>query len=114
MIILNQQPYDGTDVTWNALRLAKQLVDDGEEVRIFLMNDSVDLARDGIEPPASVEDMVQMTKNLIASGVVVKVCGTCQQRCGVGIGQPYYDGANYSTMAECSAWVVDSEKVLTF
>ena len=39
MIILNQQPYDGTDVTWNALRLAKQLVDDGEEVRIFLMND---------------------------------------------------------------------------
>ncbi|RZD44722.1 MAG: sulfur reduction protein DsrE, partial [Methanobacteriota archaeon] len=30
MIILNQQPYDGTDVTWNALRLAKQLVSDGE------------------------------------------------------------------------------------
>ena len=62
MIILNQQPYDGTDVTWNALRLAKQLVSDGEEVRIFLMNDSVDLARDGIEAPAGVEDMVQMTK----------------------------------------------------
>lgn len=114
MIILNQQPYDGTDVTWNALRLAKQLVDDGEEVRIFLMNDSVDLARDGIEPPAGVEDMVQMTKNLIASGVVVKVCGTCQQRCGVAVGQPYYEEANYSTMAECSAWVRDSEKVLTF
>ena len=47
MIILNQQPYDGTDVTWNALRLARQLHGDGEEVRIFLMNDSVDLARDG-------------------------------------------------------------------
>ena len=49
MLILNQQPYDGTDVTWNALRLARQLNDDGAEVRIFLMNDSVDLARDGIE-----------------------------------------------------------------
>ena len=114
MIILNRQPYDGTDVTWNALRLAKQLVDDGEEVRIFLMNDSVDLARDGIEPPAGVEDMVKMTKNLIASGVVVKVCGTCQQRCSVAVGQPYYDGDNYSTMAECSACVRDSEKVRTF
>ena len=46
LLILNQQPYDGTDVTWNTLRLARQLHNDGVEVRIFLMNDSVDLARD--------------------------------------------------------------------
>mgnify|MGYP003301331865 CR=1 FL=1 len=84
LIILNHQPYDGTDVTWNALRLAGQLHSDGVEVRIFLMNDSVDLARDGITPPQGVEDMVSMTKDLIAKGVPVKVCGTCQQRCGAG------------------------------
>ena len=114
LLILNQQPYDGTDVTWNALRLARQLNDDGVEVRIFLMNDSVDLARDGITPPEGVEDMVAMTKDLIAKGVPVKVCGTCQQRCGVLKGQGYYDGAQYSTMAECSDWVQTSEKVLTF
>ncbi len=35
LLILNQQPYDGTDVTWNALRLARQLNNDGVEVRIF-------------------------------------------------------------------------------
>jgi len=29
-------------------------------------------------------------------------------------GQPYYEGAQFSTMAECSAWVQDSEKVFTF
>ena len=114
LLILNQQPYDGTDVTWNALRLARQLNDDGVEVRIFLMNDSVDLARDGITPPEGVEDMVAMTKDLITKGVPVKVCGTCQQRCGVLKGQGYYDGAQYSTMAECSQWVQSSEKVLTF
>ena len=61
LLILNQQPYDGTDVTWNALRLARQLNSDGEEVRIFLMNDSVDLARDDITPPVGTEDMVAMT-----------------------------------------------------
>ena len=72
LLILNQQPYDGTDVTWNALRLARQLHSDGVEVRIFLMNDSVDLARDGITPPEGVEDMVAMTKDLIAKGVPVK------------------------------------------
>ena len=114
LLILNQQPYDGTDVTWNALRLARQLNSDGEEVRIFLMNDSVDLARDGITAPVGTEDMVAMTKQLIADGIAVKVCGTCQQRCGVLKGQGYYDGAHYSTMAECSEWVRTSEKVLTF
>ncbi len=114
LLILNQQPYDGTDVTWNALRLARQLNDDGVEVRIFLMNDSVDLARDGISPPEGIEDMVAMTKDLISKGVPVKVCGTCQNRCGVLKGQPYYEGAQFSTMAECSQWVQSSEKVLTF
>ncbi|NCG00561.1 MAG: sulfur reduction protein DsrE [Euryarchaeota archaeon] len=114
LIILNHQPYDGTDVTWNALRLARQLNNDGAEVRLFLMNDSVDLARDGIQPPEGIDDMVAMTKDLIANGVPVKVCGTCQNRCGVLKGQPYYEGAQFSTMAECSAWVQDSEKVLTF
>ena len=114
LLILNQQPYDGTDVTWNALRLARQLASDGVEVRIFLMNDSVDLARDGIIPPAGVEDMVAMTKQLIADGVAVKVCGTCQQRCGVLKGQGYYEGAQYSTMKECSEWVRTSDKILTF
>ena len=114
LLILNQQPYDGTDVTWNALRLAKRLHEDGEEVRIFLMNDSVDLARDGIAPPEGAEDMVAMLKGLIAVDVPVKVCGTCQNRCGVLKGQPYYEGAQFSTMGECAAWVASSDKVLTF
>jgi len=114
LLILNQQPYDGTDITWNALRLARQLNSDGVEVRIFLMNDCVDLARDGISPPEGIEDMVAMTKELISKGVPVKVCGTCQNRCGVLKGQPYYEGAQFSTMAECSQWVISSDKVLTF
>ena len=67
LIILNHQPYNGTDVTWNALRLARQLNNDGVEVRLFLMNDSVDLARDGITPPEGVEDMVAMTCLLYTS-----------------------------------------------
>ena len=112
LLILNQQPYDGTDVTWNALRLARQLASDGVEVRIFLMNEGV--SRAGITPPVGTEDMVAMTKQLIIDGVTVKVCGTCQQRCGTLKGQGYYDGAHYSTMAECSEWVRTSNKVLTF
>ena len=46
LIIFNHEPYDSTDVTWNGLRLADKLVDAGSEVRIFLMSDAVDMARD--------------------------------------------------------------------
>ena len=114
LMILNQNPYDGTDVTWNALRLAGKLREDGEDVRIFLMNDSVDLARDIVKPPEGYFDLVEMAKDLIAKGVPVKVCGTCQVRCGIYKGEPYYEGAQKSTMAELSAWVQGSDKVLTF
>jgi len=51
LLLLNRDPYDGTDVTWNALRLGEKLLDRGTELRIFLMNDSVDLAREGVKPP---------------------------------------------------------------
>ncbi len=114
LLVLNRNPYDGTDITWNALRLGARLADDGAAVRIFLMNDAVDLARDGLEPIEGSEDLVAMLKELIGSGIPVKVCGTCQVRCGVLKGQPYYEGAQKATMAELSAWVTDSDRVLTF
>ncbi len=114
LIVLNRNPYDGTDVTWNALRLAAKLLDNGEPVRIFLMNDSVDLARDSAMTPEGYFDLIQMTKELIGRSVSVKVCGTCQARCGIHKGQPYYEGAQKSTMAELSEWVRTSDRVLTF
>ena len=46
LLVFNRNPYDGTDITWNGLRLAEALLNAGLEVKIFLMNDSVDLARD--------------------------------------------------------------------
>ncbi len=51
LIIFNREPYDKTDVTWNGLRLARKLMENGNEIRIFLMNDAVDMARDGCKPP---------------------------------------------------------------
>lgn len=115
LIIFNRDPYDSTDVTWNGLRLAGKLVESGQEVRIFLMNDSVDLARDCCKPPAGYDqDLSQMLKDLIAQGIAVKVCGTCMARCGIYKNQPYFDGAATSTMPELAQWVVESEKVMTF
>lgn len=115
LIVFNRDPYDGTDVTWNGLRLAGRLLDARAEVRIFLMNDAVDLARDVCKKPEGYDqDLVVMLKALIEKGVAVKVCGTCMARCGIYRNQPYYDGAEQSTMLALAEWVIESDKVLTF
>ena len=115
LIIFNREPYDNTDITWNALRLAATLREKGKEVRIFLMNDSVDMARDICKPPENYDqNLSQMLKDLIADNVSVKVCGTCMARCGIYKNHPYFEGAEHSTMAALADWVIESDKILTF
>ncbi len=113
LFIFNRNPYDGTDVTWNAIRLAEQLIKIDEEVKIFLMNDSVDLARDITRPPEGYFDLGQMLKELIAKGVPVKVCGTCKVRCGIHKGEPYFEGANEAKMTELAEWVKETDKIIS-
>jgi|GEM_PF-1758545 len=83
LLVFNRNPYDGTDVTWNGLRLAEQLLHLGMGVNIFLMNDSVDLARDAAKPAEGYFDLGQMLKDFIAKNVPVKVCGT-PAKCDAG------------------------------
>jgi len=115
LIIFNREPYDNTDVAWNGLRLAETLKKNKHEVRIFLMNDAVDMAREACKPPQGYDqDLSEMLKKLIAHGVSVKVCGTCMTRCGIFKNHPYFDGAEKSTMAALAEWVCDSDKIITF
>ena len=115
LIVFNHQPYDGTDVVWNGLRLAKNLLLKGEDLRIFLMNDAVDLARDGTKKPESYDfDLVEMLKELYVDGLKLKVCGTCQARCGLNKNEPYFNKEIKGTMDDLAFWVTDSDKVLTF
>jgi uncharacterized protein involved in oxidation of intracellular sulfur len=115
LIVFNHQPYDGSDVAWNGLRLAKNLLQKGEEVRIFLMNDSVDLARDATNKPEFYDfDLVEIIKKLYSNGAKLKVCGTCQARCGLNKNEPYFKSEIKGTMDDLAFWVIDSDKILTF
>ena len=114
LIIFNRNPYDGTDITWNGLRLAEKLLDISIQVRIFLMNDSVDMARDACKPPEEYFDLGKMLKDLIVKGVPVKVCGTCKVRCGIHKGKPYFEGAKEAKMTELAEWVKEADKIITF
>jgi Uncharacterized conserved protein involved in intracellular sulfur reduction len=115
LMIFNREPYDSTDVTWNGLRLAGSLLESGADVRIFLMNDAVDMARDVCKPPEGYDqDLSQMLRDLIGRGVPVKVCGTCMARCGLYKNHPYFEGAEESTMKQLAVWVTESDKVISF
>ncbi len=113
LIVFNRNPYDGTDVTWNGLRLADQLLNVGVVVNIFLMNDSVDLARDVTEPSEGYFNLGKMLKELIGKNVPVKVCGTCKVRCGIHKGEPYFDGAKEAKMIELAQWIKKADKVIS-
>ena len=112
LLILNRRPYDGTDVTWNALRLAGQALKDGMMVRIFLMNDSVDLARQGLEKGADY-NLQEMLLGVISKGAEAKLCKTCITRCGLGQGEMITEVA-VATMPELVEWIASSEKVVSF
>lgn len=115
LIVFNHQPYDGSDVAWNGLSLAKTLHKKGEEIKIFLMNDNVDLARNTTKKPEFYEfDLVQILKELYENGVKLKVCGTCQARCGLNKNQPYFNDEIKGTMDDLASWVIRSNNVLTF
>ena len=60
------------------MRLADKILEAGQEVRLFLMNDSVDMARDVCKAPESYDqDLSQMLKDPIAKGVPV-IPGYCR------------------------------------
>jgi len=115
LVIFNHQPYDGSDVAWNGLRLVKNLHERGENVRVFLMNDSVDLAREcNTKPDAYDHDLVAMLKDLYRDGVELKVCGTCQARCGLFKNEPYFAEEIKGTMPELGDWTIEADQVITF
>lgn len=112
LIVLSQAPTDG-DATWNALRLAGTLLDRGQAVRLFVMNDAIDIVRQGSTPAGAEFDLQKMLKELLPKGARLKICTTCVNRCGIGHGDIIPE-AIMATMADLASWVVESDRALVF
>ena len=114
VILINDAPY-GTEKAYNALRLAMQLGKDhaAVEVRIFLMADAASCAIANQHTPNGYYNIERMLKAAIGNGAKVKICGSCADARGLK-NTPLIEGAQISTMAELTQWVVESDKVITF
>ena len=114
LILINDAPY-GTEKAYNALRLASQLGKEHEdvEVRIFLMADAASCAVANQTTPNGYYNIERMLKFTLAKGAKVKICGSCAEARGLKNVQ-LIEGAEISTMAELTNWVVESDKVITF
>lgn len=114
LIIINDGPY-GTEKAYNGLRLANQIGKDHEnvEVRIFLMADAASCAIAGQSTPNGYYNIERMLKFAINKGAKVKICGSCADARGLK-NVTLVEGAEISTMAEFSDWVVESDKVISF
>ncbi len=114
LILINDGPY-GTEKAYNGLRLANQMGKDHEnvEVRIFLMADAASCAIAGQSTPNGYYNIERMLKFAINKGAKVKICGSCADARGLK-NVTLVEGAEISTMAEFSDWVVESDKVISF
>jgi len=114
LILINDAPY-GTEKAYNALRLANQLGKDHPqtEVRIFLMADGANCAIANQTTPNGFYNIERMLKLALSKGAKIKICGSCAEARGLK-NTLLIDGAEISTMAELTNWVVDSDKTLIF
>jgi uncharacterized protein involved in oxidation of intracellular sulfur len=83
LFILNDPPY-GTERSYNALRLARSLLDQkSSDVRVFLMGDAAACAHGGQKVPQGYYNIGDMLGAVLRRGGDVGVCGTCMDARGI-------------------------------
>ena len=113
LVIINSPGY-GSENVYNALRLARALLDEPEiEVSVFLMGDAVVAAKKGQDTPTGYYNLAKMLLSLTQKGVGVSLCGTCMDARGIQETE-LVDGTRRGSMKELAGLVHMSGKVLTF
>jgi uncharacterized protein involved in oxidation of intracellular sulfur len=111
-VLVNASPY-GSELPYNALRLAVALELAGEEVEVLLMGDAVNTARRGQDPRAAHASLEGLLTQLVEKGAGVTLCGTCCQT--RGLQEPdLLDGVTTGTIHDFARVVRSSDKVISF
>lgn len=113
LMILNDPPY-GTERSYNALRLARSLLDKGATgVKVFLMGDAAACAHGGQKVPQGYYNIADMLGAVIRRGGAVSVCGSCMDARGITTDE-LVAGAERGSMDVLSTWTAGADKVIVF
>src|SRR4030067_2260208 len=100
--IINDAPY-GTERPWNALRLAGALIAIKQKVNIFLLGDSVAIAKKGQKTPTGYYNLAQMLGEMVKAGADVRACGTCLTARGIKEDE-LVEGGAVGKMLDIARW----------
>ncbi len=113
LFILNDPPY-GTERSYNALRLVRQLLKAGaEEVKVFLIGDAVACAKAGQKVPQGYYNIGDMLGMIARAGGEIGVCGSCIDARGISAGE-LIEGAPRGSMEILTSWTQWADKVIVF
>ena len=111
-VIVNGTPY-GSELPYNALRLAAALLVKENWVELFFMGDAVHTARRGQDPRGAHASLEEMLAELTAKGAVATLCGTCCQTRGLTVDDVVY-GVRIGTIHDLADLVARSDRVVSF
>jgi uncharacterized protein involved in oxidation of intracellular sulfur len=113
LLIVNGPAY-GSELPFNAMRLAKTLVQrEGVEVRVFLLGDAVGAAIGGQQLPDGYYHLDRLVRGLIRRGSQIGCCGTCLDARGIDEKQ-LVEGAFRSAMEQLADWTLEADRIVTF
>ena len=112
LFILNDPPY-GTERSYNALRLARSLLNAGQEVRVFLMGDAAACAAAGQKVPQGYYNLGDMLGTVARRNGEISVCGTCMDARGIAESD-LAEGARRGTLTQLTEWTSWADKALVF
>lgn len=115
LFVLNDPPY-GTERSYNAIRLARELVNTpeaGNEVKVFLLGDAAACAKGNQKVPQGYYNIGQMLGMVVRRQAAIGVCGTCMDARGIA-DTDLIDGTLRGTMAQLSQWTEWADKVIVF
>lgn len=115
LFILNDPPY-GTERSYNALRLARNMLKKSEdqiELKVFLMGDAAACAKAGQKVPQGFYNIGDMLGMVARAGGQIGVCGTCMDARGI-VATDLIEGAHRGTLDELTEWTLWADKELVF
>lgn len=111
-VLINASPY-GSELPYNALRVAAALALAGQDVEVLLMGDGVNTARRGQDPRTAHAPLEPMLAELVEKGASVTLCGTCCQTRGLRE-EDLVEHVTVGTIHDFARVIAASDKVVSF